>query len=63
LEARKKKNKKAKVEEDVDFPGREEIKFGDVVEAPPKLITVPKVSTLMFCMRFDLYSLLFLVSF
>ncbi|KAL8541285.1 hypothetical protein ACS0TY_002508 [Phlomoides rotata] len=41
LEARKKKNKKSRGEED-DFPGREEIKFGDVVEAPPKLITVPK---------------------
>ncbi|KAG8363409.1 hypothetical protein BUALT_Bualt19G0019300 [Buddleja alternifolia] len=42
LEARKKKNKKPQTEVDMDFPGREEIKFGDVVEAPPKLINVPK---------------------
>lgn len=42
LETRKKKNKKSREEED-EFPGREEIKFGDVVVAPPKLITVPKV--------------------
>uniref|UniRef100_A0A2N9JBG3 Uncharacterized protein n=1 Tax=Fagus sylvatica TaxID=28930 RepID=A0A2N9JBG3_FAGSY len=41
LEDKKKKHKKARTEEDLDFPGREEIKFGEVVEAPPKL-TVPK---------------------
>ncbi|THU61377.1 hypothetical protein C4D60_Mb07t22640 [Musa balbisiana] len=42
-EARRKKNKKAKTDGVVDFPGREEIKFGEVVEAPPKL-SVPKKS-------------------
>ncbi|KAI3449146.1 hypothetical protein Pfo_005811 [Paulownia fortunei] len=42
LEARKKKHKRPRTEEDVGFPGREEIKFGDVVQAPPKLIVVPK---------------------
>lgn len=42
LEAKKKKHKKAKTEEDLDFPGCEKIKFGDVVEAPPKLVTIPK---------------------
>lgn len=42
LEARRKKNKKAKTDGVVDFPGREKIKFGEVVEAPPKL-SVPKV--------------------
>ncbi|URE15502.1 hypothetical protein MUK42_11103 [Musa troglodytarum] len=43
LEARRKKNKKAKTDGVVDFPGHEEIKFGEVVEAPPKL-SVPKKS-------------------
>lgn len=38
----KKKRKKANADEHMDFPGREEIKFGEVVEAPPKL-AVPKV--------------------
>ncbi|CAN4097425.1 unnamed protein product [Withania somnifera] len=38
----KKKHKKANIDENMDFPGREEIKFGDVVEAPPKLVAVPK---------------------
>ncbi|KAK4383651.1 hypothetical protein Sango_2756500 [Sesamum angolense] len=42
LEERKKKHKKPRTEEDDNFPGREQIKFGDVVEAPPKLIAVPK---------------------
>ncbi|XP_055810780.1 uncharacterized protein LOC129880667 [Solanum dulcamara] len=37
----KKKRRKANADEHMDFPGREEIKFGEVVEAPPKLI-VPK---------------------
>ncbi|XVF33459.1 hypothetical protein REPUB_Repub17cG0170200 [Reevesia pubescens] len=44
FEAKKKKRKNAKTEENLDFPGRENIKFGDVVEAPPKLVTVPKGS-------------------
>ncbi|KAG8641981.1 hypothetical protein MANES_12G053501v8 [Manihot esculenta] len=34
---------KSKTEEDLDFPGHEQIKFGDVVQAPPKLVVVPKV--------------------
>ncbi|KAM3301190.1 hypothetical protein P3S67_015691 [Capsicum chacoense] len=38
----KKKHKKANTDENMDFPGREEIKFGEVVEAPPKLVAVPK---------------------
>lgn len=42
LDAKKKKHKKADEEEILNFPGREQIKFGDVVQAPPKL-TVPKV--------------------
>ncbi|GLT84465.1 hypothetical protein SLE2022_026930 [Rubroshorea leprosula] len=42
LEAKKKKHKKAKTEENMDFPGREQVKFGEVVEAPPKLVAVPK---------------------
>lgn len=42
MEERKKKHKKAKSEEHMEFPGREEIKFGEVVEAPLKLVTVPK---------------------
>ncbi|KZV41608.1 hypothetical protein F511_15377 [Dorcoceras hygrometricum] len=42
LEARKKKQK-ARSEEAEDFKGHEEIKFGEVVKAPPKLIAVPKV--------------------
>ncbi|KAK4373081.1 hypothetical protein RND71_008465 [Anisodus tanguticus] len=37
----KKKHKKGNTDENMDFPGREEIKFGEVVEAPPKLV-VPK---------------------
>lgn len=41
-EAKKKKQENTQTEEDLGFPGREHIKFGDVVEAPPKL-TVPKV--------------------
>lgn len=42
LEERKKKKKKTN-EGEINFPGREEIKFGDVVKAPPKLVNVPKV--------------------
>jgi hypothetical protein len=45
LEAKKNKHKKAKLEADLDFPGHEEIKFGEVVKAPPKLLAVPKVSS------------------
>ncbi|XVE77006.1 hypothetical protein DITRI_Ditri13aG0027200 [Diplodiscus trichospermus] len=44
FEAKKKKHKNARTEENLDFPGRENITFGDVVEAPPKLVTVPKGS-------------------
>lgn len=43
LKERKKKHKNGRREEAVDFQGHEEIKFGEVVEAPPKLIAVPKV--------------------
>ncbi|KAI4356835.1 hypothetical protein L6164_000822 [Bauhinia variegata] len=45
LEAKKKKQKKTKTEESLEsleFPGREQIKFGDIVEAPPKLAIIPK---------------------
>ncbi|KAA0040007.1 protein PXR1 [Cucumis melo var. makuwa] len=41
-EAKKNKHKKAKTEEVLDFPRHEKIKFGDVVEAPLKLLAVPK---------------------
>ncbi|KAD4178078.1 hypothetical protein E3N88_26669 [Mikania micrantha] len=44
LEERKKKHKKAKKEDDLNFLGREEIKFGEVVQAPPKLVNFPKNS-------------------
>lgn len=44
LEEMKNKHKKVKASENLDFPGREEIKFGEVVKAPPKLVTVPKVA-------------------
>lgn len=40
LEAKKKKNKKS--EERQDFPGCEQIQFGDVVQAPPKLTAPSK---------------------
>lgn len=43
FESKKKKNKKEKTDDIRNFPGREEIKFGDIVEAPPKL-NFPKVS-------------------
>ncbi|KAL8114296.1 uncharacterized protein LOC141664146 isoform X1 [Apium graveolens] len=42
LEEMKNKRKKLKASENLDFPGREEIKFGEVVKAPPKLVTIPK---------------------
>ncbi|KAK1274330.1 hypothetical protein QJS04_geneDACA020647 [Acorus gramineus] len=41
LDARKKKNKKAKTDDIPEFPQHEKIKFGEVVEAPPKLV-IPK---------------------
>lgn len=44
-EAKKNKSKKSKTEEDLDFPRHEKIKFGDVVEAPLKLLAVPKVTS------------------
>ncbi|XP_062090550.1 uncharacterized protein LOC133796877 [Humulus lupulus] len=43
LEARKNKHKKVKMEENLNFPGHEKIEFGDIVKAPLKLLTVPKV--------------------
>lgn len=43
LEEMKNKHKRVKASENLDFPGREEIKFGEVVKAPPKLVTIPKV--------------------
>lgn len=42
FEAKKNKNKKPKTEEHLEFAGREKVFFGDVVEAPPKLVAVPK---------------------
>ncbi|RDX91195.1 hypothetical protein CR513_26856, partial [Mucuna pruriens] len=42
FEAKKKKHKKSHEEEKVDFPGHEKIKFGDIVQAPPKLSVPPK---------------------
>lgn len=43
LEERKKKRKKVREEENVGFQAQDEVKFGEVVEAPPKLVAVPKV--------------------
>ncbi|KAK7257132.1 hypothetical protein RIF29_30875 [Crotalaria pallida] len=44
LESKKKKHKKTQDqdEEILDFPGHEKVKFGDVVQAPPKLAVIPK---------------------
>ncbi|KAE9617783.1 hypothetical protein Lal_00033432 [Lupinus albus] len=42
LESKKKKNKKTTDEDNLDFPRHEKIKFGDVVQAPPKLAFIPK---------------------
>ncbi|KAL1360251.1 hypothetical protein HN51_005620 [Arachis hypogaea] len=43
LEAKKKKKQKKSHEEDeLDFPGHEKIKFGDIVQAPPKLAVIPR---------------------
>jgi len=44
LDEKKKKRKGNKAETVPDFPGRENFKFGEVVEAPPKL-SFPKVLT------------------
>ncbi|GAB2271633.1 hypothetical protein Dimus_006463 [Dionaea muscipula] len=41
LKAKKKKQKKPNVENNLDFHKHEEVKFGEVVQAPPKL-AVPK---------------------
>ncbi|XP_051132878.1 uncharacterized protein LOC127252648 [Andrographis paniculata] len=43
LEERKKKRKRPRIEDDEDFHDHEHIKFGEVVQAPPKLTAVPKV--------------------
>ncbi|KAL0924495.1 hypothetical protein M5K25_005328 [Dendrobium thyrsiflorum] len=43
LKERKNKHKKVKANDALDFPGRENIRFGEVVEAPPKLL-LPKMS-------------------
>lgn len=42
LEERKKK-RKIREEENGGFQARDEVKFGEVVQAPPKLVAVPKV--------------------
>ncbi|KAL4362149.1 hypothetical protein GQ457_04G032220 [Hibiscus cannabinus] len=47
FEAKKKKRKTTTTDENLEFPGRETVKFGDVVEAPPKLVTVPKGSKIL----------------
>ncbi|KAF2311096.1 hypothetical protein GH714_019473 [Hevea brasiliensis] len=39
----RRKNAKSPEQENLDFPEREQIKFGYVVQAPPKLVAVPKV--------------------
>jgi hypothetical protein len=46
LDEKKKKRKGNKTESLPDFPGREKVKFGEVVEAPPKL-SFPKVPSLL----------------
>lgn len=42
LEERKKRLKKGKTGENLEFPGQEKVKFGDIVQAPPKLVKIPK---------------------
>lgn len=44
LKERKEKQKKARSDEKDDFPRHEQIKFGDIVQAPPKLLAIPKGS-------------------
>lgn len=46
LDEKKKKRKCGKVETHVEFPGREKVKFGEVVEAPPKLLFPKRKSPL-----------------
>lgn len=43
MEAKKNKLKKGKTESTLDFP-RDKVEFGEIVQAPPKLVQVPKVS-------------------
>lgn len=52
MEERKKKHKKGKTDDRQDFPMRDEIRFGEVVEAPPKIAAFPKVFSLFpfFCL-------------
>uniref|UniRef100_A0A7C8ZQ95 Uncharacterized protein n=1 Tax=Opuntia streptacantha TaxID=393608 RepID=A0A7C8ZQ95_OPUST len=42
LKAKKKKHKKGSLDHPLDLPKRDEIKFGEVVQAPPKLAVIPK---------------------
>ncbi|KAF9613958.1 hypothetical protein IFM89_014023 [Coptis chinensis] len=42
LETKKKKHRKGKIGEGQEFPGHEDIQFGDIVVAPPKLLALPK---------------------
>uniref|UniRef100_A0A0E0L7B1 Uncharacterized protein n=1 Tax=Oryza punctata TaxID=4537 RepID=A0A0E0L7B1_ORYPU len=50
LDEKKKKRKGDKMETLPEFPGREKVKFGDVVEAPPKL-SFPKVKSALDATR------------
>jgi len=50
LDEKKKKRKGNKTESLPDFPGREKVKFGEVVEAPPKL-SFPKVKSALDASR------------
>ncbi|GJN01057.1 hypothetical protein PR202_ga18292 [Eleusine coracana subsp. coracana] len=50
LDEKKKKRKGNKAETLPDFPGREKVKFGEVVQAPPKL-TFPKVKSALDASR------------
>lgn len=54
LDEKKKKRKAGKVETHLEFPGREKVKFGEVVEAPPKLSfpKVPSLLTSLYVIRF-----------
>ncbi|CAN1188894.1 hypothetical protein LINPERHAP2_LOCUS39600 [Linum perenne] len=42
LESKKKKKHPSGAEDTEDFPEKEHVKFGDVVQAPPKLVSIPK---------------------
>uniref|UniRef100_A0A0D9WLC4 Uncharacterized protein n=1 Tax=Leersia perrieri TaxID=77586 RepID=A0A0D9WLC4_9ORYZ len=50
LDEKKKKRKGDRMETLPEFPGREKVKFGDVIEAPPKL-SFPKVKTALEASR------------